>query len=155
MVYILLKMYFDLLLQKEENGKINSFQGIAGGAIAGLVSSLTGLGGGVIIIPLLTMRFKLSLLKAKTISLAMIFISTFTVSINNLMIMSPINSEDIDTIGYIVPSFILPISLGVFLGSPLGVRWSNILKRRQLDILFMTFVFLVLLEKFYELIFKT
>ena len=56
------------------------------------------------------------------------------------------------TIGYIIPSCIIPITIGVLIGSPLGLRWSNKLKRKHLDILFMSFVLMVLIEKSYGLI---
>lgn len=152
MLYILLKMYLELHLEKKEDGQINTSQGIISGAIAGFVSALSGLGGGVIIIPLLSIRYRMPLLKAKTISLAMIFVSSLTMTISNLYASPLSNIEGIKTIGYIIPSCIIPITAGVLIGSLLGVRWSTKLKRKHLDLLFMTFVILVLLEKSYSLI---
>lgn len=147
MIYILLKMYLDLKLEKKEDGKITNSQSIASGGIAGFVSALSGLGGGIIVIPLLTLRFRVPLLKAKTISLAMIFISSTTMTINNLIAHPDSLHPTIYTIGYIVPSCIIPISVGVVFGSMLGVRWSTQLSRKALDVLFMIFVLLVLIEK--------
>lgn len=152
MLYILLKMYLELHIEKKEDGKISIPAGMLGGGIAGLVSSLSGLGGGIIIIPLLTFRFKISLQKAKTISLAMIFISSLTMTINNLIVQPLQAIESVYTIGYIIPSCIFPISLGVLIGSPLGIKWSAKLKRKYLDLLFMCFVLMVLIEKSYGLI---
>ncbi len=147
MLFILVKMYLELHLDKKENGQIKASQGILSGSISGFVSACSGLGGGVIIIPILTMRYKISLQKAKIISLAVIFISSLSMTINNLIAQPEFIHPSIKTIGYIIPSTILPISLGVLLGSPLGVRWSIHLNRKILDVLFMIFVFLVLIEK--------
>lgn len=152
MLYILLKMYLELHVQKKEDGKISTTQGMLSGGIAGFVSALSGLGGGVIIIPILTMRFKISLVKAKTISLAMIFISSATMTLNNFLVHPAIPVDSIKTIGYIIPSCVIPITIGVLIGSPFGVKWSTSIKRKYLDILFMLFVLIVLLEKTYGLI---
>ena len=152
MLYILLKMYLELHLEKKEDGKITRAEGLFSGGIAGFVSALSGLGGGVIIIPILTLRFKISLVKAKTISLAMIFLSSLTMTINNLIAQPAQAIESVKTIGYIIPSCIIPITIGVLIGSPLGVRWSTKLKRKHLDLLFMSFVLMVLIEKSYGLI---
>jgi len=152
MLYILLKMYLELHVEKKEDGKITTTEGIFSGGIAGFVSALSGLGGGVIIIPILTLRFRISLVKAKVISLAMIFLSATTMTVNNLITQAPQSIDGVKTIGYIIPSCIIPITIGVLIGSPLGVRWSNKLKRKHLDILFMSFVLMVLIEKSYGLI---
>ncbi|MCD6178450.1 MAG: sulfite exporter TauE/SafE family protein, partial [Bacteroidales bacterium] len=132
--------------------KITTTEGIFSGGIAGFVSALSGLGGGVIIIPILTLRFRISLVKAKVISLAMIFLSATTMTVNNLITQAPQSIDGVKTIGYIIPSCIIPIAVGVLIGSPLGVRWSTKLKRKYLDILFMSFVLMVLIEKSYGLI---
>jgi len=152
MLFILFKMYLDLHVEKKEGGQINTGQGILGGGLSGIVSAVSGLGGGVIIIPLLTMRYKVSIVRAKTISLAMIFISSLTMSINNLLTQPELLPQNMHTIGYIIPSCIIPVAIGVLIGSPLGVKWSTTLKRKYLDLLFMLFVFLVLAEKTYSLI---
>lgn len=152
MLYILLKMYLELKIEKKENGQTTTIQGIISGSIAGFVSALSGLGGGIIIIPILSMRYNVSLIKAKTISLAMIFVSSLTITINNLMVQAPQSLEAFKTIGYIIPSLILPIAIGVLIGSPIGVNWSTKLKRKVLDLLFMSFVLIVLIEKSYGLI---
>lgn len=152
MLYILLKMYFELKLEKKEDGAITSKQGILSGSLAGFVSALSGLGGGVIVIPLLNQKFKVPLVKAKTISLAMILVSSMTMSINNLIAQPSFINENVKTIGYIIPSCIIPITIGVLIGSPLGVKWSTSLKRKYLDLAFMLFVLIVLIEKTNSLI---
>lgn len=152
MLYILLKMYLELHIEKIENGKINTAQGLVSGGIAGFVSALSGLGGGIIVIPILTMRFRVSLVKAKTISLAMIFLSSITMTLNNLLAQPPIPVESIKTIGYIIPSCVIPIAIGVLFGSTIGVKLSVTIRRKYLDISFMIFVLIVLTVKIFDLI---
>ncbi|HAG15810.1 MAG TPA: hypothetical protein DCG69_04695 [Bacteroidales bacterium] len=152
MFYILFQLYLELKVKKEENGQINVKQSIVGGSLSGFVSVLSGLGGGIIIIPWLSIRYKIPMVKAKIISLATILISSISVTVNNLLSQPSIQPENMLTIGYIIPSCVVPITIGSLVGSNLGIKWSSKIKRIYLDLLFIFFVVLVLLEKIYGLI---
>ncbi len=152
MLYILFQLYLELKMKKRENGKINVKQSIVGGGMSGFISVLSGLGGGIIIIPWLTIRYKVPMVKAKIISLSTILISSVSVTVNNLISQPSIEPTNLYTIGYIIPSCVLPITIGSLFGSNLGIKWSSKIRRFYLDLVFIFFVVLVLLEKIYGLI---
>lgn len=152
-LFVVILMLYILIQLRIKRNRINQDKRInilpAGisGCLSGIVSALSGLGGGIIIIPLLQLKFKQSVKKAKLISLVVIFLSSFFISIQNL-ISDTVIVEDINIQwGYILPIIVAPIILGVFIGSPIGVYFSNKTKDSYLNTFFSLFVFIVLIEK--------
>jgi uncharacterized membrane protein YfcA len=121
------------------------------GALAGILSALSGLGGGVIIISILTLRFNVDMKKAKSISLGVIFITSLVMTISNLLENPSLNFQS-DNIGYIVWPLALSLSVGVVLGSPLGVRFSRRLSNRAISYIFVSFLAVVIIDKLLQLI---
>jgi uncharacterized membrane protein YfcA len=136
--------------QKEPNIKPN--EGALSGSISGFISALSGLGGGIIIIPILQIKLKQSIQKAKLISLAIIFISATFISIQNLLSTPLIQYSEINMVGFIIPSIAIPLILGVLIGGPIGVKWSSKMSDKTLNQLFIAFVLIVLIEKLLSLI---
>lgn len=155
MLFILLQMQFK---NKKETPKdlldqnIKPSSGAITGSISGFISALSGLGGGIIIIPILQIKLLQSTQKAKIISLAIIFISSAFISLQNTLSTPQFQLSEIYHIGFIIPSIALPLIIGVIIGGPLGVRWSSHLKDEILNKLFSIFVLIVLLEKAWELL---
>ncbi|MBO3700875.1 sulfite exporter TauE/SafE family protein [Roseivirga sp. E12] len=118
---------------------------------AGSVSALSGLGGGTAIIPILNSGLKMSMHKAKAISLGVIFITAFSLSIFNLLESPMINFMNQNT-GYIVWPLALMISLGVVIGSPLGVILARRLSNKLISYIFVLFVLVVIADKALQLI---
>lgn len=120
--------------------------GIAAGAAAGL----TGLGGGTIIIPLLNLWQRVDIVKAKSISFGAIFGIALWLSFNNLFLepVYPIPHSQ----GLIVLPLIIPICIGVIIGSPLGVMTSAKIPARTVTILFLVVLSMVTVQKIAELI---
>ncbi len=155
MLFILIQMQFktrkkiplDLI-----NKKINPLEGALSGSVSGFVSAISGLGGGVIIIPILQIRLHQSIQKAKIISLAIIFITATFISIQNLLGSPQFQLTGIKNIGFVIPTIAIPIIIGVLLGGPVGVRLSSRLSDKTLNRLFSVFVLMVLLEKFWGLL---
>lgn len=130
-----------------ENQKIKINEGLFSGFTAGLVSALSGLGGGIVIIPLLNIYFKQDLQKTKIISLAVIFLSSAFVSFENIFSQPQYQSDNLNTLGFIIPAISIPLILGVIVGGPLGVKLSSRLSEKTISLLFAFFVILVLVEK--------
>ena len=154
MIYVLIQLPLknrkknDLNLQK----RMKLFPASIGGGLAALVSSLSGLGGGIIIIPLLRIVFHQEMKKVKIISLFVIFLTSSAMSLIHLL-STPINDiVGVYTIGYIVPIVSIPLIIGVLIGSPLGVWISNRVSERVITFLFLSFVLVVLVQKIYLLV---
>ncbi|MCF6169432.1 MAG: sulfite exporter TauE/SafE family protein [Bacteroidales bacterium] len=150
MLFLLFQMLFDRKNARPKLGpdlKIHAKTGIAIGSFSGFISALTGLGGGIIINPVLHIHLHQSLQKARLIALAAIFISAVFISLQNSFTMPLFHPEGIVNVGYIVPAIAGPLIIGVIVGSPLGVRLSNRLSEKTLKLLFGIVVLMVLIEK--------
>jgi len=120
------------------------------GLVSGSLSALTGLGGGGILIPILSFRYYMDIKRAKSISLVMIFIISFLLTIFNL-IEEPIKSFSELQEGYIFFPVAIPLSLGVIFGSPAGVKLSHKLSSRTISIIFSLLIIVVIIEKLIQL----
>ena len=120
------------------------------GATAGAMSALSGLGGGTITVPMLTSGLHLDIKHAKSISLGVIFIASAGITVFNL-IDQPEAPIEFGRVGYIVLPVSGTLSLGVLLGSPLGVWAAHRVSSRTISLSFMCFVAIVLVKKVIEL----
>jgi len=123
--------------------------GLAGLA-SGTVSALSGLGGGIIIIPILNSVFKMDIKKANSISLGAIGITSLTLTLSS-MLETPQQPFDFYNVGYVIFPVVLALSLGVIIASPFGVKAGSLLSSRVISYLFSFFLGLVILRKIIEL----
>ncbi|MCS7076506.1 MAG: sulfite exporter TauE/SafE family protein, partial [Bacteroidia bacterium] len=114
------------------------------GCIAGIVSPLTGLGGGIVIVPMLSTLFNLSVKRAVNISVSSIIVSAF---FNTLVYMysSPAIEISMHT-GYIAWGIVLPMILGVLIASYLGTMIAYKLEGYSLQYIFAGFLGIILLK---------
>lgn len=118
---------------------------------AGSVAALSGLGGGTIIIPVLNTGFKMNMIKAKSISLGVILISSFVATVFNWL-ESPSSGYIHQSHGYIVYPLALIISLGVMVGSPFGVKTASKMSNQWISAIFILFVGVVIIDKLLQLV---
>lgn len=121
------------------------------GVGAGSVAALSGLGGGTIMIPLLNSGFKMDLLKAKSISLGVILISSLVATIFNWFEV-PSSGYVNQSHGFIVYPLALIISCGVVAGSPIGVKVAARMSNKWISIIFVLFVLVVIIDKASQLL---
>jgi uncharacterized membrane protein YfcA len=131
---------------EKESPLINTLVGIG----AGVISPLTGLGGGLVVVPVLHSLLNFQIKKANSISLGVIAITAFSSSIVN-MIEQPETHLDTIQIGFILIPLVSLLSIGGILGAFLGIELSNKIKSKYLTILFTAFLFLVLVKKIFEI----
>jgi uncharacterized protein len=119
------------------------------GSAAGTLAALTGLGGGAILMPLLNIWLRVDIIKARNISFVAIFAIATVLSLINLFGKAP--DPTISAQGLIIYDLILPLSIGVVIGSPLGVLSTEKVSPRKITVLFLLLTSLVLLRKLMEL----
>ena len=135
-----------LNLESQQEAKQKKWMFGVTGSLAGAVSALSGLGGGVIIIPILNSGFKMTMQKAKSISLGVIFITSLSLSVFNLF-EKPITTYANQNVGYIVMPLALALSIGVALASPFGVMVARKLPSRVISYIFVIFLLVVIIDK--------
>jgi len=108
------------------------------GFFTGLFSALSGLGGGVITVPILSDHLKLKIKKTTSISLGIIpflaLASTLLYSLSNP------NHNMKGTFGYILPELVIPMVLTGIIAAPFGVKLSKYLSEKTIRF---SFVFLM------------
>jgi uncharacterized membrane protein YfcA len=150
MFIIIFQTFKKLRLSNPKDEHITKPKLLVTGGTAGAAAALTGLGGGTLIIPMLNLWQRVDILKAKSISFGTIFAIALWLSINNLFL-EPANAIP-HTKGLIVLPMILPLSIGVLIGSPLGVLSSHKISARTVTILFLVIISLVAIQKIAELV---
>jgi len=121
--------------------------GVAGGSIA----ALSGLGGGVVIIPVLNAIMKIEIKKASSISSGVIMITAFVMTLYSLF-KQPLHTLHIYSEGYIVFPIALTLASGVIIASPYGVKTSRKLSSVAISYIYASFLFMVIIKKIVELI---
>ena len=97
------------------------------GIVAGLISSLSGLGGGIIVIPILTDMLKTPLKKASSISIGVVAMLALPISISYLSIDARSAMQHVlpAQVGYISMFIAAPVLIGVFSTTGWGVRTAQ------------------------------
>ncbi len=120
------------------------------GLISGAISGLTGLGGGIALIPILKYWVGINIKKAKSISLGMILISSTAVSFINLF--HKPNHDYAHSFGLIIFTVDAALIFGVVLGSPFGVSVSHRMDTNKIQTAFMLFMLIVFFGKLIRLL---
>ena len=121
-----------------------------GGFAGGLLASLTGLGGGVVIVPILNLGLRMDIRRAKSISLGVIVVSALCMTIFNSF-KAPLLPFSYANTGYLIWPIAAFLSLGVVVGSPLGVRVGRDLPAYAISYIFSLFLFIVIGTKVWDL----
>lgn len=120
---------------------------------AGAVSALTGLGGGVFIVPVLHSLLHLPMRKANSVSLGVITITSLSSGIVSI-IAQPVNSILSFQVGYLVFPVVFLLGSGGMVGSIFGVELSKKLNDQWSGRLFIIFLLLIFLFKSLEIVGK-
>ncbi len=121
------------------------------GLSSGIVASVSGLGGGIVIIPLLNSLMKADIKKASAVSSGVIMITSLTMTIFNMTEKTRFPFDNYN-IGYIVFPVGLTLAAGVIFTSPLGVRTAAKLSPKTISYIYASILGIVIIRKIIELI---
>lgn len=119
------------------------------GLLSGLVSGLSGLGGGVVMIPMIKELTNMKIQKAASISLGVIPVFALSMSIYYLLSV-PGPASDPYTVGYIDFKAAIPLALGVIVAAPLGVKFAQKLSQSVIKVMFAVVLGIVALKLIYS-----
>lgn len=150
MFIIILQTFKKLKLSNVQAERVTKLKLTVTGIFSGVVAGFTGLGGGTIIIPLLNLWQRIDIKKAKSISFGVIFVIALWLTIYNMFFGGsiPVSGSQ----GLIIFPMMLPLVIGVVIGSPVGVIVSEKMSSRAVTLLFLTMVGIVMIQKIMELI---
>jgi uncharacterized membrane protein YfcA len=156
-ILLLLFIAFRILKNKKAdqvllNEKSSTKGFILTGLFSGTIAAFSGVGGGVLIVPILTDIMKIPIKKATAISLGVISIMAFFTSVY-AMVFSKVSIQiTAPHFGLIVYSLALPVAAGSLLFSPFGVQLAAKLSPSKLRLLFAGFLLLVIAKMIIEII---
>ena len=116
------------------------------GLAAGVVSPLSGMGGGVVIVPTLHSFFGFPIKQANSISMGVICITAFFSTCYNFF-GKPVSITSLPHVGFIILPIALSLSFGGMIGSYMGYKISSRLKPGILTLLFAGFLFVMIIKR--------
>ena len=155
-LFMLLFVVFKMFLSKPkaiiaESTKADNYKYNITGAFAGIITAMSGLGGGVIMTPVFTEWMKIDIKKASAISTGVILGFAIVIGILNLNAV-PQNYVNNFQFGYILLPIALPLIIGTFLFAQMGVKTAQKSKSQTIRIIFASFASIVLLKVIYEIL---
>ncbi len=142
---LLLFTLIKTMLHIESTGGVLSDKvGLGIGLITGVIAGLSGLGGGIIMVPLFMMFGHMTIKQASTLSLAIIPILVFP-NLVYYALTQPQHSINGST-GYLVWPIVIPIIIGVLLTVKAGVNTSNKVSTKTIKAIFAGFIILTILR---------
>ena len=120
------------------------------GIFTGIFSALSGLGGGVVTVPVLSDYLKLKIKKTTSISLGIIpFLAVAS------LILYSLNSPEQKmqaTLGYLTPALVIPMVIGGMVTAPFGVKLSKKMNEKAIRISFVLLLLIVMVRMIFSLI---
>lgn len=128
----------------------NSALSILVGILAGAVVALSGLGGGVIMVPLFRMLLKMPMRQATALSLSIIPILGIAPLCGYLLAQNATALPFLHT-GYIAWPYALPMAVGVAVFATLGMKAAKHISETTLRIIFAILSFIVIFKTLYDI----
>lgn len=124
------------------------------GGVTGILTSLSGMGGGIILIPAFTDGMKMPIRKAASISISAIALLALPISFQYLMTKP---AQDFPALplrmGYLSFGMILPILTGMFFAAPWGVKIAYKIHPLTIRFVFALIILFLCIKTMYSIIF--
>jgi uncharacterized membrane protein YfcA len=120
------------------------------GFCSGFIAALSGLGGGIIIIPILNTILGVDIKRSSSVSSGAIVLSAFVIVVQNLL-QSNAPKGDLWSVGYVVMPVSFLLGICVVIASPYGVKLSGKLPSKTISYIYALILLSVILHKGYEL----
>ena len=126
------------------------------GLFTGGVTSLSGLGGGIVLIPFLSDVLKKEITKASSISIGVIALLSFSVSISYLFVNDPGSTPSVlpYQTGYISIPLVIPVLIGLFFSTSFGVKAAHKARPKTLRITFGIIILILITKMVYSIFFS-
>jgi uncharacterized membrane protein YfcA len=152
LIFVVFKMFFSKhKTVNEKNTKNENYKFHLTGAFTGIVTAMSGLGGGVIMTPIFTEWLKIDIKKASAISTGVIFCFALVIGILNINSKHQ-NSISQFQIGFIILPIVFPLIIGTFLFAQLGVKTALKTNSKIIKLVFASFASIILLKVIYEIL---
>ncbi len=120
------------------------------GAFVGMITALSGLGGGILMIPMFTDILKMPIKKASAISSGVIPLLSLPICMMYLFF-SDIPSKSAFQVGYVDIRLILPIVLGAVFSTQWGVKTAQKTSPKVIRMVFASLVMVIFVKMAYEI----
>ncbi|RYY65560.1 MAG: sulfite exporter TauE/SafE family protein [Chitinophagaceae bacterium] len=151
LIIMLLRMlFYKNKAQRPENLQRGGLFGT--GVATGVASSVSGLGGGIVVVPVLNSVMHADIKKATSISIGVIGLTSFAVSVRHFFMEPAVKLGSLQ-VGYILLPAALLLSLGVIIGSPAGVSLAKKVPAHIIRTGFAVFLLLIIMFKLYSVYF--
>ena len=132
-----------VLAEEETEGQLTIVKSVSSGACGGFVASIAGVGGGIVLVPLMNLIYRLRLSKAISISSLAIVLISFSGWIQYAFFSGEQRELTSYAIGYVDFGTALPLIIGAFAGGLAGVRVGLYLTDRITQILFAILIIII------------
>jgi uncharacterized membrane protein YfcA len=150
LLLILLKMLLTKSKSLRIDQRISNWKYQVIGFFAGIITAMSGLGGGVVMTPVFTDVLGLDIKKASSVSNGVIPMFAITMGIYNLWAQPNIRVSEWQ-VGYIILPLVLPLIIAALAFAPIGVRVSQNSKASTIRVVFGVFVTIVFVNLMYAL----
>lgn len=149
---LLLKLYLDQRERRAEDKTISTWILLLIGVFVGAVTSLSGLGGGIVLIPILSDLLKLNIKKAASISVGVVPFLAASVCVSYMLETPALPYPSALRIGYVDLFFSIPLFIGTYALSSVGVKAAQKADAKTIRYTFATVLLILLTKMAYELL---